>query len=73
MGYGETILRGYGAVVAPLMDPHLLAHEGDARGWAVMNILAADKAIHRNSGLVPVGDGGDDVFRPKGGIDGRRC
>ena len=68
MGHGEAVLQRHGAVVAPLVNPHLLAHEGDPRGWTIMDVLPPDKAIHGNGCLVPMSDGGDDVFRPESRI-----
>src|SRR5437016_5444190 len=49
-------------VVAPLVDAHLLAGQGDARRRSLADVLAMAQLVDRDRRVVPVRDGPDDVL-----------
>src|SRR6516165_4785499 len=55
-------------VVAPLVDAHLLADERYPGRRSVVDILAVAQFVDRDRGVVAVGNGPDDVLRPKRGV-----
>src|SRR5712691_6815979 len=55
-------------VVAPLVDAHLLRHQGDARGRPFRDVLAIEQLVDGNGRVMPVRPRPDDVLRPEGGV-----
>src|SRR2546426_1046211 len=55
-------------VVAPLVDPHLLAREVHDRRRALPDVLAVEELVDRDRGVVAVRDRPDDVLRAEGRV-----
>jgi len=68
MGHLVTQVIVYLVIVAPLVDTHFLADQGNPGSRAPGGLFATAKQINGNSRLMAVGHGSDDIFRPKGGV-----
>ncbi len=68
MRYFLAQIDSHQIVITPLVHPHFLTHEIDARGGALVDGFTGQEQVDRYCGLMPMSDRSNNILWTKSGI-----